>query len=109
MIFPASFLMQDIEAEKNRRIILQWDAKVGGPAEGEAAKTSSAAYKTTATMRFEDLGDGRTPASIAEEGWRQTPGGLAASYGNGMGWSQMICAMKMWVEHGINLRDGTYR
>lgn len=107
--FPGAFPVHVVEVEKNKRIILQWDANEGGPAEGEAAMLASAGYKTTVTMRFEDLGDGRTLVSIAEEGWRETPGGLAASYGNCMGWSQMICAMKMWVEHGINLRDGMYR
>ena len=47
--------------------------------------------------------------TIAEEGWRETEGGLQASYGNCMGWSQMLCAMKAWVEHGINLREGMYK
>lgn len=28
------------------------------------------------------------------------------SYGNCMGWSQMLDAMKAWLEHGINLREG---
>ena len=107
--FPGAFPMRDIEVEKHRRIILRWDANEGGLAEGEAAMTTITGYKTTVPLRFEDLGDGRTLVSIAEEGWRPTPGGLAASYGNCMGWSQMICAMKMWIEHGINLRDGMYR
>ena len=50
-----------------------------------------------------------TPGEIAEEGWRETEAGLAASYGNCMGWSQMLAALKAWVEHGINLREGMYR
>lgn len=107
--FPGAFPVEVVEVEKNRRIILKWEASEGGPAEGEEAMMTSAGYMTTVTMRFEDLGDGRTLVSIAEEGWRQTPNGLKASYGNCMGWSQMICAMKMWVEHGINLREGMYR
>ena len=52
---------------------------------------------------------GRTRVEIAEEGWRETEAGLAASYGNCMGWSQMLAALKAWVEHGINLREGMYR
>ena len=90
--------MTVVEVEKNKRIILEWDS------DDRADK-----YSTTVTMRFEDLGDGRTLVSIAEEGWRETPTGLKASYGNCMGWSQMICAMKAWVEHGINLREGMYK
>ena len=66
-------------------------------------------YKTTITMTFESLDDGRTLVEISEEGWRDTPEGLKASYGNCMGWSQMLCAMKVWIEHGSNLREGMYK
>ena len=38
-----------------------------------------------------------------------TPAGLQASYDNCMGWSQLLAALKMWVEHGINLREGMYK
>lgn len=107
--FPGAFPVQVVEVEKNKRIILQWEANEGALSDGEDAMMAAAGYMTTVTMRFEDLGDGRTLVSIAEEGWRQTPSGLKASYGNCMGWSQMICAMKAWVEHGLNLRDGMYK
>lgn len=108
--FPGAFPVKVVEVENNRRIILQWEANEGPPLEdGHPTDIAASGYMTAVTMRFEDLGDGRTLVTIAEEGWRQTPGGLKASYGNCMGWSQMICAMKMWVEHGINLRDGMYR
>ncbi len=105
--YPGPFPVEVVEVEKNRRIVLKWEANEGVP-EGEDPVVA-AGYMTTVTMRFEDLGDGRTLVTIAEEGWRQTATGLKASYGNCMGWSQMICAMKMWIEHGINLRDGMYR
>ena len=60
-------------------------------------------------MSFEPLDDGRTLVSISEEGWRETPGGLKASYGNCQGWMQMLCAMKAYLEHGINLREGMFK
>ena len=108
--FPGAFPVEVVEVEKYKRIILRWEANEGPPLEdGKPVDSAAAGYMTTVTLRFEDLGDGRTLVTIAEEGWRQTPGGLKASYGNCMGWSQMICAMKMYVEHGINLRDGMYR
>lgn len=108
--FPGAFPVQVVEVEKNKRIILKWEAIDGSPVEdGKVVDVANAGYMTTVTIRFEDLGDGRTLVSIAEEGWRQTPGGLKASYGNCMGWSQMICAMKAWVEHGLNLREGMYK
>ena len=37
------------------------------------------------------------------------PGGLTASYNNCMGWSQMICALKVWLERGFNMREGMYK
>ncbi len=96
---PGAFPVIIVEVEKNRRIILQWEANDDG----------KGAYNTTVTMRFESLEGGRTLVSIAEEGWRQTDSGLKASYSNCMGWSQMLCAMKAYVEHGINLRQGMYK
>jgi uncharacterized protein YndB with AHSA1/START domain len=60
-------------------------------------------------MTFKPVGPDRTLVEIAEEGWHETRGGLAASYGNCMGWSQMLAALKVWAEHGINLRDGMYK
>ena len=45
---------------------------------------------------------------IAEEGWRENQDALKASYGNCQGWAQMLCALKAWLEHGINLREGMY-
>jgi uncharacterized protein YndB with AHSA1/START domain len=64
---------------------------------------------TTVTMTFEALEDGRTLVSISEEGWRQTEGGLKASYGNCQGWTQMLCALKAYLEYGINLREGMFK
>jgi uncharacterized protein YndB with AHSA1/START domain len=60
-------------------------------------------------MSFEPLDDGRTLVSISEEGWRPTDAALQASYGNCHGWTQMLCALKAWLEHGINLREGMYK
>jgi uncharacterized protein YndB with AHSA1/START domain len=104
--FPGAFPVEVIEVEKNRRIVLRWGANDGDPTSGDA---SAAGYNTTVTMTFEALDGGRTLVSIAEEGWRDTANGLKASYGNCMGWSQMVCAMKVYLENGINLREGMYK
>jgi hypothetical protein len=29
--------------------------------------------------------------------------------GNSVGWTGMLCAMKVWLEHGVNLREGFYK
>ena len=76
----------------------------------EGAPVVDAGYMTTVTMTFQPLDDGaRTLVRIAEEGWRETPAGLKASYGNCMGWSQMLSALKANLEYGVNLRTGAYR
>ena len=98
--FPGRFPVKVVEVVPEQRIVLKWAAD-----DSEAP----APYDTTVTMTFEGLDDGRTLVTIAEEGWPQTPGGLRASYGNTGGWMQMLCAMKAWLEHGINLREGMFR
>ncbi len=106
--FPGAFPVHVIAVEKNKKIVLQWEANEGASSDGDASAPSNAPYMTTVTMEFEQLGDCRTLVSIAEEGWRETPNGLKASYGNCQGWTQMLSAMKAYTEHGINLRDGMY-
>ena len=103
--FPGAFPVEVVEVEKNRRIILKWDAADTAAEPGGKAGT----YQTLVTMRFEDLGDGRTLVSIAEEGWRQTIEGLKSTLSNSGGWMQMLCSLKAYLEHGINLRDGMFR
>ena len=105
--FPGAFPVEIVEAVPDARIVLRWAANEGPPEESQP--TAPADYKTIVTFAFTPLDDGRTRVSIAEEGWRETAGGLKASYGNCMGWSQMLCALKAWLEHGINLREGMYK
>ncbi|WP_370033234.1 SRPBCC family protein [Qipengyuania mesophila] len=97
--FPGAFPVQVIEVVPDERIMLEW--------EGEP----DADYNVTVTMTFKPVdGDaGRTLVEIAEEGWRETESGLKGSYNNCMGWSQMLAALKAWVEYGINLREGMYK
>jgi len=104
--FPGAFPVEVVEVEQDRKIVLKWAASDGVSGDGDAA---AAQYTTTVTMTFEPLDDGRTLVTIAEEGWRETPNGLKASYGNCEGWSQMLAALKAWLEHGINLREGFYK
>jgi uncharacterized protein YndB with AHSA1/START domain len=97
--FPGAFPVHVTDVEQDRRIVLRWQAADGG----------DDPYDTTVTMEFEALDDGRTLVTIAEEGWRETDAGREASFGNCEGWTGMLCAMKVWLEHGINLRDGFYK
>ena len=97
--FPGAFPVEVVEVETDRRIVLQW----------QATDSADDHYSTTVTMEFDALDDGRTLVTIAEEGWRDTAAGQEASYGNCEGWTGMLCAMKVWLEHGVNLRDDFYK
>ena len=101
--FPGAFPVWVKEVEPDRRIVLQWDAH-----EVTGSGVEAAPYRTTVTMTFAPLDDGRTLVTIAETGWRQSEAGLKASYGNCQGWMQMLCACKAYLEYGINLREGMF-
>lgn len=90
--FPGAFPVHVRKVERNRLIELQWQA-----ADGE--------YDTTVRIELEAAGDAATTVRISESGWRESPEGLRSSYGNCMGWTQMLCCMKAYVEHGIKLRE----
>lgn len=97
--FPGAFPVKVETVEPNKRIVLHWGAAPdGGPD-----------YDTTVTMTFEGLEDGRTLVKISEEGWREGATNQKAAFGNCEGWTGMLCALKVYIEHGINLRDGFYK
>jgi uncharacterized protein YndB with AHSA1/START domain len=96
--FPGAFPVQVTDVVDGERIVLNWKANEPG-----------ADYQVEVTMGFSSLGEDRTKVEIEERGWRDTEAAVKASYGNCMGWAQMLAALKMWVEHRINLRDGAYK
>lgn len=106
--FPGAFPVKVVEVVPNKRIVLEWEASEGEAPDAGGGELAGGGYNTTVTMNFIPLEDGRTLVEIAEEGWRFTEGALKSSYGNCQGWSQMLCALKMWLEHRINLREGMY-
>jgi uncharacterized protein YndB with AHSA1/START domain len=108
--FPGAFPVEVVEVVPNEKIVLQWQAHEGSVDLESGKMPEQPGYKTTVTMTFKPLdGGARTLVQISESGWRETPAGLAGSYDNCMGWSQMLAAMKAWVEHRINLREGMYK
>lgn len=107
--FPGAFPVHVVEVVPDERIVLRWQASEGEAPNVEGGEMADAGYETTVTINFKALDDGRTLVEIAEEGWRFNQGALGASYGNCQGWSQMLCALKVWLEHGINLREGMYK
>ncbi|MET3924398.1 uncharacterized protein YndB with AHSA1/START domain [Devosia sp. 2618] len=100
--FPGAFPVHVVEVVQDKKIVLRWEAADGTPEQGGS-------YETTVTMGFESLEDGRTLVTIAETGWRDTVAGQKASYGNCEGWTGMLCALKVYLEHGFNFRLGFYK
>jgi len=109
--YPGAFPVEVVKVVPEEKIVLKWAASEGEPPNlpDVDARERGSDYQTTVTMNFQALDDGRTLVEIAEEGWRENEGALKASYGNCQGWSQMLCALKAWLEHGINLREGMYK
>lgn len=95
--FPGAFPVLVQEVVPNEKVVLQWEA-------GDDACTW-----TTVTITFQELEDGRTYVRINEFGWPGTETGLKSCLGNCEGWTGMLCAMKVWLENGIRLRDGFYK
>lgn len=99
--FPGAFPVEVIEATEPTRIVLRW----GGD---EGATQDPRGTEVEFEFRAVD-GGSRTEVRIAERAWRATPSGARAAFGNCMGWTGMLAAMKAWLEYGINLREGFYR
>ena len=100
--FPGAFPVEVVEVVPNEKIVLHWGAADGTPDQGGS-------YDTTVTMTFAALEDGRTLVTIGESGWRDTVAAQKAAFGNCEGWTGILCALKVYIEHGINLRDGFYK
>ena len=96
--FPGAFPVHVVDVVSDEKIVFNWKANEPGTD-----------YQVEVTMRFTDVGPSRTKVEIAEAGWHDTEAAVKASYGNCMGWSQMLAALKMWVQHRINLREGAYK
>jgi uncharacterized protein YndB with AHSA1/START domain len=95
--FPGRFPVTVVEAAAPRRLVIRW--------QGQA----SVAPETTTTFEFEPVDEGaRTLVTITESSWQLTEDGAANAFGNASGWTGMLAALKAWLEHGINLREGFY-
>ncbi len=98
--FPGAFPVRVIEAEPARRLVIEWDGD----------QTADGTGRTRVVFEFDPLDDdSRTLVTITETSWAPTAAGARAAFGNCEGWTGMLVALKAWVEHGINLREGFYR
>ncbi|KXO89168.1 SRPBCC domain-containing protein [Tsukamurella pseudospumae] len=97
--FPGAFPVQVVEADPHSKIVIRW-----------AAEHAVTGADTTVTFEFEPVDDdSRTLVTITESAFAASGDGAKSAFGNCMGWTGMLAALKVWVEHGINLREGFYR
>ncbi len=94
--YPGAFPVYIKKAVKNSLIQFEWGSAEGG-------------YNTVVEIKLESVNPAKTMVSIAEAGWPETPTALEASYGNCQGWMHMLCCLKVYLEHGINLREGFFK
>lgn len=93
--FPDEFPVNVRKVVPNSLIQLEWEAMEGG-------------YFTHVEMKFKEIEPSTTLITISESGWRQDEKGVKSSYLNCSGWMHMMCCMKAYLEHGINLRAGSF-
>jgi uncharacterized protein YndB with AHSA1/START domain len=91
---PEPFPVTVVQVQKDARIVFRWGSAEGGDKE------------TTVEVAFKPLEGGHTMVQISESGWSGSPVGIKSSYDNCGGWMHMMCAMKAYLEYGINLRAG---
>lgn len=94
---PGNFPVTVVEADPPRRLVIRWEGRASiGP-------------DTTTTIEFEPVdGGARTLVTISESAWQVSTEGAQSAFGNNAGWTGFLAALKAWIEHGINLRDGFY-
>jgi uncharacterized protein YndB with AHSA1/START domain len=99
--YPGAFPVTVLEADPlGKRIIIEWASNA----------TTNENGTTTATFIFEPVdGDTRTLVKITESSWKPTAEGATSAFGNCAGWTGMLAGMKVWLEHGIRLREGFYK
>jgi uncharacterized protein YndB with AHSA1/START domain len=93
--FPGAFPIHVRQSEPEQRIVFDWPAQEQG-------------RMGHVEIRFEAIDANTTKVKIGERGWSDTPEGQRHAFGNCMGWAQMLCCLKAWLEYGINLREGAY-
>lgn len=105
---PVSFPIKVQQTVKDKLIRFTWAASEGtyDPKTGELPRPGG--YDNTVEISLEALGPKETLVTVTEGNWKPTEGGLKGSYGNCMGWSNMLACLKAYLEYGINLRKGSF-
>ncbi|MGH9939846.1 MAG: SRPBCC domain-containing protein, partial [Blastocatellia bacterium] len=80
-----------IEIEENRKIVFDWTA-------------SGVRARVTIALKAGD--SNTTLVAINETGWPMDRKGVQRALGQTQGWTDFLCCMKAYLQHGVNLRLG---
>lgn len=105
---PITVPVKVLKTEKDKLIRFSWAASEGRYDLKTGEFPHAAGYDCTVEVSFEALGPAATLVKITEGSWRSNADGLQGSYQNCQGWMHMGCCLKAWLEHGIDLRKGSF-
>jgi len=93
--FPGAVQVYVNRTVENEKIVLEWACTEG--------------IDTRIEIVFEGLEKNLTLVTISESGWKQQlQKSLDESYSHCMGWTQMLCSLKAYLEHGVILRENFF-
>lgn len=97
--FPGRFPVQVIETSPSRKVVFEWSG----------TEVVSAEQRSRVNITLESVDDHtRTKVTITEHAWQLSTGGARGAFSSCMGWTGMLAAMKVWLEHGVLLREDFY-
>ena len=85
----AELVVTPMEFEPDRMVSFKW---------------SASGQETTVVIEIEEGDSGRSLVKVAETEWPPSADGIAQCLGQMQGWVHMLCCLKAYLEHGINLR-----
>jgi uncharacterized protein YndB with AHSA1/START domain len=85
------------QSVKNQSIVFEWNS--------EAEKNT----RILQEIRFEQIENNATLVKVSQSGWKtMTQESVDESHISCMGWTQMLCSLKVYLEYGKNLREFFY-
>jgi len=85
------------QSVKNQGIVFEWDSK--------AEKNT----RILQEIKFEKIENNATLIKLSQSGWKtMTQESVDESHISCMGWTQMLCSLKVYLEYGKNLREFFY-
>jgi uncharacterized protein YndB with AHSA1/START domain len=92
--FDGSWPVRISKVEKDSFISFSWEGATG--------------FETVVEMKFEQRINNTTVVRISEKSMKNDEYGIKWMLSNTEGWTNFLCCLKAYLEHGINLRKGGY-